>query len=259
MDSRGELSVSLISLLISSTWGAPMFFGTEMRTVPDFLKGKARTLCAADGSWYSCESEYCRHVRPCPSEPGLLACSCTKPTLAVAGTPYSGSMAVDANGFVRVERTWMAGDTVVLVLPAEIRATKRLTFADGVENKKYQEKEPWVGQNTTSNLPFCVIERGPLTYALPMEQEPNGPHNFAVDCDPGTMSFSRRAMPKNRAWDWPLDAPLAITVKAKPFNWPDVWRLPDNPVSQNETTGPLQTLKLIPYGNIKVLKISMLD
>ena len=43
MDSRGELSVSLISLLISSTWGAPMFFGTEMRTVPDFLKGKART------------------------------------------------------------------------------------------------------------------------------------------------------------------------------------------------------------------------
>jgi len=82
MDSRGELSVSLISLLISSTWGAPMFFGTEMRTVPDFLKGKARTLCAADGSWYSCESEYCRHVRPCPSEPGLLACSCTKPTLA---------------------------------------------------------------------------------------------------------------------------------------------------------------------------------
>ena len=96
MDSRGELSVSLISLLISSTWGAPMFFGTEMRTVPDFLKGKARTLCAADGSWYSCESEYCRHVRPCPSDPGLLACSCTKPTLAVRKELLSKETAKEA-------------------------------------------------------------------------------------------------------------------------------------------------------------------
>ena len=182
---------------------------------------------------------------------------CARPTLRIADAPYAGSMVADVNGFVRVERTWLAGDTIVLVLPAEIRATRRLTFADGVESKHYNEKEPWMGQNTTSNLPFCVIERGPLTYALPMEQDPYGPYNFAVDCDPSTMSFSRKGMPTDRAWDWPLDAPLTITVQAKPFRWPDVWRLPDNPVSQNETTGPLQTLTLVPYGNVKVLKVSM--
>lgn len=165
------------------------------------------------------------------------------------------------------------------------------------------------------DLPFCMVERGSLTFALPMEThagtrslffikirpnpsklssratadlhqppirataavcrrplgrgtDPNGKnltilsdfytrkhHRYAVDCDASTMALSRSPVPADRTWDWPLAAPLAITVKAKPFDWPDAWLLPSRPVAANET-GPEVQLKLVPYGNAKVLKIS---
>ncbi len=100
------------------------------------------------------------------------------------------------------------------------------------------------------------------------------------------MVFSAGAMPSGD-WNWPLDAPVKIVAKAKPFNWADAWRMPDAPVvrlqrlgcllhshacvdciwvgfvastmvqAANETTGPEQLLTLVPYGCTKVLRISM--
>ena len=58
-------------------------------------------------------------------------------------------------------------------------------------------------------------------------------------------------------WDWPLDAPLTIKAKARPFPWADAWRLPDAPLTAAEVTGPERELTLVPYGNTKVLRISM--
>jgi hypothetical protein len=49
-------------------------------------------------------------------------------------------------------------------------------------------------------------------------------------------------------WDWPLEAPVSVKVKARPFNWPDAWLLPTKPVAAGDTTGPTQDLVLIPYG-----------
>jgi hypothetical protein len=99
---------------------------------------------------------------------------------------------------------------------AEIRATKRLTFGDGMGN--HTVKQPWMGWNATSNLPFCVVERGSLTFALALETTPAGPYGFALDCNATNMKLIRSPMPAV-AWDWPLAAPMAISVKAAPFDW----------------------------------------
>jgi hypothetical protein len=181
---------------------------------------------------------------------------CTAPSLTVAGKHVDAS-APDDKGFVRVDRTWKTGDQILLTLPATIVARKRLTFGNGLEGRKFNAAAPWGDQNTTSNLPFCEISRASLTFALPMEADPSGEFGYAVDCNASTMKFQASPLPTNKPWDWPLEAPLTITTKARPFAWRDAWRLPDKPISPREATGPEQEIKLVPYGNTKVLRISM--
>lgn len=180
---------------------------------------------------------------------------CTTPSLTVDGKEVDAT-APTTHGFVKVERTWKTGDVVNLTLPAEILARKRLTFGNGLEGRKFNPAAPWGDQNATSNLPFCEVSRGSLTFALPMEADPNGEFGFAIDCDAATMRFAASPLPA-RPWDWPLDAPLTITVKARPFVWNDAWRLPAKPIGVVEATGPEREIKLVPYGNTKVLRVSM--
>jgi hypothetical protein len=89
-----------------------------------------------------------------------------------------------------------------------------------------------------------------------MEADPAGHFGYAIDCNATSMKFSASPMP-HKPWDWPLDAPLKVTAMARPFKWADAWRMPDKPVSLEETTGPEQEITLVPYGNTKVLRISM--
>jgi hypothetical protein len=146
---------------------------------------------------------------------------------------------------------------VSLTLPAKVVARKRLTFGNGLEGRKFNPAAPWGDQNTTSNLPFCEISRGSLTFALPMEADPSGEFGFAVDCNASTMKFSASPLPLAQPWDWPLDAPLKIVARARLFAWRDAWRLPPKAISAEEATGPEQEVTLVPYGNTKVLRISM--
>lgn len=233
---------------------------------------------------------------------------CKSPLLTVAGKKVDAS-APDESGFIRVERSWTTGDVINLTLPAEIVARKRLTFGNGLEDRKYNPAAPWsvrnnsslschvsfsharvchlssaerslyrdrlsnirVGenkgfspcvrqqdQNTTGNLPFCEISRGSLTFALPMEANPQGEYGFALQCDAATMRFAASPLP-DTPWDWPLDAPLTITAKARPFAWADAWRLPSAPVTAEEATGPEQEVTLVPYGNTKVLVRTLIE
>jgi hypothetical protein len=59
---------------------------------------------------------------------------------------------------------------------------------------------------------------------------------------------NKQGAPMPSTWDWPLEAPVSVKVKARPFNWPDAWLLPTKPVAAGDTTGPTQDLVLIPYG-----------
>ena len=191
-----------------------------------------------------------------------------------------------ADGFATVRAAWARTQTVVLTLPMRVRASVRTTFANGNQDiGRYDpEKSPWArfpGQNGTSGLPFCVVEFGPLTFALPLERgsvqhrSRGGRHNYALDCDGATMSVARAGGALARPFDWPLDAPLKITARAKQFAWPDVWSLPNHTVAmaprvpQRRATatgagptepaalGPWESIELVPYGSAKQFHISM--
>ena len=102
----------------------------------------------------------------------------------------------------------------------------------------------------TPGLPYCEVSRGPLLFALPLEQSAD--FGFALRCDASTMAVSRQAALPS-PFDWPLAAPLALTAKAAPFNWTDAWALPAGPVDAL----PSRDVELVPYGCAKRLHISM--
>ena len=64
--------------------------------------------------------------------------------------------------------------------------------------------------------------------------------------------MQRGTMPPK--WDWPLAAPLALTVPGQAFDWnpTDAQALPNAPVAGNRA----ETLRLVPYGCTK-FRISM--
>jgi len=161
------------------------------------------------------------------------------------------------NGFVTLRRTWHTGDRVRLQLPMTI---------------------------TTSQWPDdgVVIERGPLVYAYPIEQQwtkvddersspefpawdltPTGPWNFALlrDTDDNKPQLLEQSQPDD-PWSTP---PSSISVSARQIrDWPLIEtrvndepatmtpRLPDPATLASSVVGPIQTLKLVPYGNTEL-------
>jgi uncharacterized protein len=111
-------------------------------------------------------------------------------------------------------------------------------------------------------LPYESIYRGPLLFALPIADEtPNEPApdakwRYALDTEPSRrtadVKVERGRMPAR--WDWPLDAPVALRVPARQFDWmpSDVDALPSEPVEG----GVSETIRLVPYGCTK-FRISM--
>jgi hypothetical protein len=103
---------------------------------------------------------------------------------------------------------------------------------------------------------------GPLLFALPIpDLDPNTPAanarwQFALDMDAAHadagLKVERGLMPSR--WDWPLEAPLAIRVPMRSFDWhpTDAQALPDKPLSG----GLSETIRLVPYGCTK-FRVSM--
>eukprot|EP00937_MAST-01D_sp_MAST-1D-sp2_P001217 g1217.t1 len=106
-------------------------------------------------------------------------------------------------------------------------------------------------------LPFCTVSRGPLLFALPLEQSKSADDfGFALDCDAATMAVAARGAQLPSPFDWPLAAPLVLTAQAARIKWEDVSKLPAQPVPlpQGATTRPVE---LVPYGCAKRLHVSM--
>ena len=180
--------------------------------------------------------------------------------------------------FVRLDRKWSDGDVVTVDLAMKIVAKRGVTVNSGwsssptatqmqadtaVEGQQqqgnghgrnrrraphhqHQHQQPqlhahMVGgghMNTTSNLPFCTVERGPLLFALPLE--PTGgadTFNYALDCDAASMVVSGSPGVRSRnsggRFDWPLvGAPVTLAVKAAAIPWwDDIGMLPNASVS----------------------------
>ena len=145
--------------------------------------------------------------------------------------------------------------------PAAERTAKRTAGGSVRDLVKAGFDTPMLGgghMNMTAGVPFCVVERGPLVFALPLElpggkqqpPSPAPPFNYAIECDASAMKLvGGTSMPRG-AFDWPLDAPVKIAAKATRFTWPDAWVLPYVPVNgkvENQTS-----ITLIPYVILKL-------
>lgn len=189
---------------------------------------------------------------------------CANPSITLDGQEMP--VHTDDFGFAIVSTSWKGTNVVTLHLPMTIRATQRTTFANGNQDiGPYNPHQPWArfpGQNGTSGLPFCVVEYGPLTFALPLEtgskQHVMGSdYSFALQCNASTMTLQRGSGNLKSPFDWPLSQSqggLTITAQAaKLSNWTDAWALPQTPIDLE----PTHQIELIPYGNAKQFHISM--
>jgi hypothetical protein len=169
---------------------------------------------------------------------------CKNPEVSVNGSALPA--APDAKGFVRIDRTWKAGDAVRLRFPMAVSvATGRDQNAQGA--------------------PWASVSYGPLLFALPIAdtQGPNVPDpaakwSYALDAQGEKLEeglvVERRAMPAK--WDWPLAAPLALRARGVAVDWkpdPKAPRLPAAPVAKSDASEPLT---LVPYGCTK-FRVSM--
>ena len=145
--------------------------------------------------------------------------------------------------FVRLERTWTAGDVVELDLPLEPR------FATGFRNS-------------------ISIHRGPLVFSLPVGEDwvklrdrgmtadwqiyPTRPWNYAL-----VPNSVRVLADEDKLKDRPFSAqnsPIKLSIKARKLS---SWRAEDGvadliPQSPVKSTEPLEEISLIPYAAAKL-------
>ena len=184
---------------------------------------------------------------------------CRNPRITVNGLPITAQP--DANGFVRIARTWAANDAVELQFPMAPQVTRGYETEFPTANRKYFGFEPdSVFQRR--RLPYASVLYGPLLFSLPIpDTDPNTPipnakWQYALDTDAKQLdrdiTVVRQPMPAH--WDWPLNAPLTLNVPATFFDWhpTDAQALPDKPV----IGGSSETIHLVPYGCTK-FRISM--
>ena len=217
----------------------------------------------------SCETDYpfdeTIRIRVSPREKAAFALYfrvpawCRDPQFAVNGASWRGEP--DKRGFVRILREWREQDTVTLQFPMPVRLIHGFETEYPMADRQYFRYKP-EQVFKQRRLPFESITRGPLLFALPIpDQDPNTPEpgarwQFALDNladkDGGDIEVMRTQMPSK--WNWPLDAPIKLTVPARAFDWrpTDAQALPPAPIQG----GQPQTITLIPYGCTK-FRISM--
>lgn len=185
---------------------------------------------------------------------------CENPRVEINGQFCSATG--DRLGFLRVEREWQKGDIIKLVLPmTPVVQTGRDHSPLLSASRAHPHEAVEVADSESTGNPFATVSYGPLLFALPIPDtlddntpEPGARWKFALDTQNPDARAERSAMPSR--WDWPLVAPLKVTVNAMPIDWnPDRQNptLPKEPFAGDEAS---ERITLIPYGCTK-FRISM--
>lgn len=186
---------------------------------------------------------------------------CSAPRLNVNGAAAPAEP--DRRGFVRLDRTWKAGDRIQLRLPMTPRVHRGRDAASGPPYDPNHGTEPVTipAPDSTQGDPYATVSFGPLLFALPIPDtaDPNTPDpaarwQFALDVQDPEITVERGTMPAR--WDWPLEAPLKLRVNAIETAWnpdPKAPRLPGQAVPRSKRA---ERIGLVPYGCTK-FRISM--
>lgn len=185
---------------------------------------------------------------------------CVAPVIEVNGRREKMEVAPGKKGFVRINRTWRKGDTVTLRLPMNVSVVRGFEDSYPKEPRNYFHQIP-ASLFQKRALPYASVNYGPLLFCLAIpEKDLNTPAEgakwqFALDINPtdaGKLKVKRTKMPAH--WDWPLNAPLTLSVPVRSFDWkPTIAQaLPNEPV----VGGKPETVTLVPYGCAK-FQISM--
>ena len=175
---------------------------------------------------------------------------CEAAVLKVNGE--DGPADVGDDGFITLDRSWKAGDTVELTLP-------RTPRIETIEQPREGRKANFIGRS---------IVYGPLLFALPVAEvdedtpAPDAEFRFALpdELEAGDLRVQERAMPER--WTWGLDdAPLTMEVTLAPIPWEpevDTTKLKEGTLGIVEWPSPgwvdapppemWKTRTLIPYG-----------
>ena len=183
---------------------------------------------------------------------------CKNPQLQVNSKTIEAKK--DANGFVRIERMWKAGDKI------QLKLTLSVSIATGYDKNPYSKIKGTFSPRDVAGgdlRPYASVHYGPLLFALPIADtnspntpDPHATWNYAL-AKQGTLSedmitVERESMPAR--WDWPLASPLRLRVQAVSFDWKPTMDqpLPSQPVADDKN----ETITLVPYGCTK-FRISM--
>jgi hypothetical protein len=180
---------------------------------------------------------------------------CLQPEVHVNGTAVAAEPVAERKGFVRLSRVWARGDTVKLTLPMAARIVTGEETEYPSALRKYFHIEP-DSLFQKRRLPYASVLRGPLLFALPIADVdantpvPNAKWQYALDVAPARAAeiiVERKPLPAH--WDWPLDAPIALVVPARAFDWKptNAQALPPAPVAGDRS----EAIRLIPYGCAK--------
>ena len=178
---------------------------------------------------------------------------CENPEIKVNGTSIDAQL--EGKGFIKISRLWKKNDKITLHFPMRVKVVKgRETPYPQVS---YFDKGRIIAKDTTINNPYECIYYGPLLFILaipdqnPNYRMPNAKFNYALDVNSNNVANQieviRKAMPLK--WDWSLDSPIQLRVKAKEFNWEPTENqpLPIEPVKSKISA----EINLVPYGCTK--------
>jgi hypothetical protein len=162
---------------------------------------------------------------------------CNGATLTVNGK--DAGKPLDAGTFVSLDRKWADGDKVVLTLPMEVQ--KQTAYGGGTYFERgplvYSYAIPAVFTKDTTRYANMNGKYPADDNAFPCwDIRPSGPWNFAVEADAEAEYKDGRLVIPVRPVAWEF----AKGPKGEQLT-PDI---PENPV----TTGPVQYLTLVPYG-----------
>jgi uncharacterized protein len=184
---------------------------------------------------------------------------CSNPEIRVNGKAVR--IAAGHGSFVKVARLWRANDRVTLRFPMHV------TIMRGRETAyppiSYFTKSRKLARETSVNNPYASVYYGPLLFAVPIpdrgpnQEVPGSHYNYALDVPPDQTARRIRVIrhPMPAKWNWPLDAPVQLSVKVKEFSWEptELQPLPKDVITEGRTAKVL----LVPYGCTK-FRVSML-